>query len=230
MDLMQDNAHTLLRNRAVEEEKDEDKPIVQQDFASQHQHRLLMFQNGQLMQLIQLMLWCGGEEDTHASSTVLQLKSSSSWRGWCIAKMHACILACRLTHHITRFAPLNVFSCKQLNFSWTSINQPLKRCRNSWYKCNSYSLKIPLKPKLWERRSNRLEMNLCSKRKYLNWHSFECESVPRVYFHAFTELPWIWIRFFIHLVLASKKAISDEIWWCIEHLESQIKWDFLNNI
>ena len=122
MDLMQDNAHTLLRNRAVEEEKDEDKPIVQQDFGSQHQHRLLMFQNGQLMQLIQLMLWCGGEEDTHASSTVLQLKTSSSWRGWCIAKMHACILACRLTHHITRFAPLNVFGCKQLNFSWTSIN------------------------------------------------------------------------------------------------------------
>ena len=52
------------------------------------------------------------------------------------------------------------------------------------------------------------------------------------------ELAFLWMGFCSEglfsyesdFVFPSKKAIYDEIWWCIEHLESQIKWDFLNNI
>ena len=136
--------------------------------------------------------------------------------------MHASIPGCRLTDHITRFAPLNVSLCKQLNFSPTSIN-PWKG-EETLDKCNSYALKIPLNQNCGRRRSTRLEMYIFGFKIRI------CElAFLWMWFCSESLFSWIWIGFFIHLVFASKKAISDEIWWCIEHLESQIKWDFLNN-
>ena len=103
-----------------------------------------------------------------------------SWWRWCAAKMHACNMhpcaRCRLTHHITRFALLNIFCCKQLNFSWTTAN--LWKGVETLDKCNSYSLKIPLKPKLCDEEKVKQAWNVFGfKMENLNWHSFEHDSV-----------------------------------------------------
>ena len=183
--------------------------------------------------------WCSdaAERKTHMHPQLSPTKDTIITADILMAMMRceeACMLyaslCCRHTHHITRFALLNVFCCKQLNFSWTTTN--LWKGVETLDKCNSYSLKIPLKPKLCDEEKVKQAWNVFGFKMEISelafvWTWF-CFKV--VYFHAFKELSWTWIRFFTHFVFASKKAISDEIWWCIEHLESQIKWDFLNNI
>ena len=176
---------------------------------------------------LMLMLGCGGR---HTCILNCPLHSSRHHHPalppW-VAMMHPWLSAPWPDYEVCR--ALNVFSSKQLNFSPTTIK--LWKGVETLDKCNSYSLKIPLKPKLCDEEKVKQAWNVFGFKMEISelafvWTWF-CFKV--VYFHAFKELPWIWIRFFTHFVFASKKAISDEIWWCIEHLESQIKWDFLNN-
>ena len=98
--------------------------------------------------------WCSdaAERKTHMHPQLSPTKDTIITADILMAMMRcedACMLyaslCCRLTHHITRFALLNVFGCKQLNFSWTTIN-PWKGVE-TLDKCNSYSLWNPFKTK-----------------------------------------------------------------------------------